>query len=474
VTGLVAIDDGTTLAVNSNGETIEDGQRYTLIEADGSITGEFTTVDTALVTWDTSVEGSVGYDGSTVVLTSSVQGFDDLSLLRTDNQQACGSAIEQISDGGGDLGGIPAALQGIVGDDNLRHAYDQLSGQTRPSIAPIADAGVSRFTGAVAGRMQSARVASLGTDGPMLAMAGNTTDVFDSQSSTTDVAAIGNGSQYDADNQYGFWTKGLGVIGDRDSEAGVNGYDYEIGGAAAGLDYQFTDNFMAGVTFGYSDADVEYSDSRDCSRIKSIHSGLYGSYQDLDGYIDGIFTYTDLDSETDRYVDVVSEKNEGDFDGYEVSAYIEVARNYYFKDVLVQPLGGFEFGYQHQDSYTEEGGSSALRYEEQTFESYESSLGAKASKYFYKRGEQNLWAQLRAKWLHEFGDATADMTGSFASTPGFRFSIKDSKMNRDSAVLGTGLKYEPNRDTVLFADYDAMFNGDMVAHVFSGGIRFMW
>jgi len=62
----------------------------------------------------------------------------------------------------------------------------------------------------------------------------------------------------------------------------------------------------------------------------------------------------------------------------------------------------------------------------------------------------------------------------FASTPAYRFSIKDAKMNRDSAVLGVGLKYGPNRNTVLYANYDAMLNDDAVAHVFSGGLRFAW
>jgi outer membrane autotransporter protein len=464
VTGNVTINNGTTLAVNSNGETIQGGQQYTLIEADGSISGAFTTLDTSLVTWDTSVEGDVVYGGSTVVLTSSVQAFDDLSLLCTDNQRACGRAVQQIVDDGGNLGGLTGALQGIVGDNNLRRAYDQLSGQTRPSIASIADTGVSHFTGVVTGRMQSARFASLGLDGPMLAMAGNTTDVI----------AIGNGSSYDADSLYGFWTKGLGAIGDRDSEDGVNGYDYKIGGFALGLDYQFIENFIAGVTFGYSDTDVDYRNSRDNSRIESIYSGLYGSYKDFDGYIDGIFTYTAFDSETDRYVNFVNEKNEGDFDGYEISAYIEVARNHYFKDLLIQPLCGFEFGYQHQDSYTEKGGASALHYEGQSFESYKSALGVRVSENLFKNTDKDLWAQLRAKWMHEFGDAAAGITTSFASTPGYRFSIKDARMNRDSAVLGAGIKYDPNRNILLFIDYDVILNGDSLVHVLGAGLKFMW
>jgi len=163
------------------------------------------------------------------------------------------------------------------------------------------------------------------------------------------------------------------------------------------LIYQFTDEYMAGVTFGYSDTDVEYKSSRDNSRIDSFYGGLYGSYKDSDGYIDAVFAYADLDSETSRYVDLVNERNKGDFDGYEISTYIEAARNYYFDDVLVQPLGGFKFGYQNHDGYTEKGGSSALRHEEQSFESYKGSLGVKASKYFYKKGEQNLWGPASCK-----------------------------------------------------------------------------
>jgi len=476
VTGDVTINNGATLAVNSNGETIEDGQQYTLVEADGTVTGEFTTLDTALVAWDTSVEGSLEYDGSTVVLTSSVLGFDDPTLLYTENQQACGRAIEQISDGGGDLGSIPDALQHLADDSDVRNAYDQLSGQTRPSIASIARTGVSGFAGAVSGRLQNARTANLGTGGAMLAMADSTTAAFGPQNNAvvSDVAALGNAGPYDTDSRYGAWTKGFGVIGDRDSEDGVNGYDYEIGGVAAGLDYRFTENTMAGVTLGYSDTDIEYRNSPDNSRIDSLYAGLYGSYMDTDGYIDGVFAYADLDSKTDRYVGFVGEKNGKEFDGYEVSTYIEAGRNYYYKDILVQPLCGFELGYQRQDSYTEEGGESALHYGKQTFESYQSSLGAKISKYLYKEGEQSLWAQLRAKWMHQFGDAAADVTASFASAPGYRFPIKDAELNRDSAVLGTGLTYKASRNTVLFADYDATLNGDTVAHVFSAGLRYMW
>lgn len=441
VTGDVTINSGSTVAINSNGETITDGKEYTLIEAGGSITGEFSILDTALVTWDATVENyEMVYDTTTAALVVGVPvvaPFDTPTLLITENQLACGGAVEQIADDGGTLGGITAALQGIVGDDEFRYAYDQLSGQTRPSLAPIANAGVSSFANAILTRTHNSQSVKIDTN----------------------------------NHEYYFWIKGFGNFGDRDSKDGVNGSDYDILGVATGLDLQVSSDFRAGVSLGLSDTSVEYDDTRDSSDINSFYSALYGTYKGFDGYIDALLTYAYLDSETDRYVDFISEKNKGDFDGYEILANVEAAKNYSFKSILIQPLLGFELGYQRQDGYTETGGSSALRYDDQSFESYKGSLGVKASKYFYKNDRQNLWGHLQAKWAHEFGDTAADIDVSFASTPGYHFTIKDGKMRRDSAILGTGLRYELSKNTLLFVDYNVLINNDMFAHDLSGGIR---
>ena len=441
VTGDVTINSGSTIAINSNGETITDGKEYTLIEAGGSITGEFTILDTALVTWDAAVENyEMSYDTTTATLvigTPSVNPFDTPTLLITENQLACGGAVEQIANDGGTLGGITAALQGIVGDDEFRYAYDQLSGQTRPSIAPIADAGVSSFTNTILTNIHSSQAVEIATN----------------------------------DHEYYFWVKGFGDFGKRDSKDGVNGSDYKTGGIATGLDYLITKDFRAGVGLGLSTTDVDYDDTRDSSNLDSFYSALYGNYHGFGGYIDAVLSYAYLDSETDRYVDFVNENNKGDFNGYEIMATVEAAKNYSFKSILIQPLLGFELGYQYQESYTEIGGSSALHFEEQTYKTYRGSLGVKTSKYFYKNDNNSLWGQLQAKWVHEFGDTAADIDVSFASTPGYRFTVKDAEMNRNSAILSAGLRYEPRINILLFVDYDAHVNNDTFNHILSGGLR---
>jgi len=46
--------------------------------------------------------------------------LEDPAQLVTENQLSCGSTVEQIADDGG----ITAALQRIVADDEVRYAYD--------------------------------------------------------------------------------------------------------------------------------------------------------------------------------------------------------------------------------------------------------------------------------------------------------------------------------------------------------------
>lgn len=444
VSGDVTINSGSTIAINSNGETITDGKSYTLIEA-ASITGTFDTLDTALVTWDAAVTSyDMAYDATTAALvigTPSVTPFDSSSLLRTYNQRAVGHAVEQISTAGGTLGGITAALQGIVAEDDFRYAYDQLSGQIRPSLAPIADAGVSSFAGTILSRMHSSQTVKSGAT-----------------------------SHDRAGHEYYFWVNGLGSFGDRDSNDGVNGSDAKTGGVATGLDYLIADDFRAGVSLGLATTDVEYDDTRDNSRIDSFFSALYGNYSGFDGYIDAVLTYAYLDSETDRYVDFVAEKNTGDFHGYEVLATIEAAKNYSYNNILIQPLAGIELGYQHQNSYTETGGSSALRYDDQSFKTCKGSLGIKLSSDFSRDERQNLRGRLQAQWVHEFGDTTADIDVNFVSDPAYRFTIKDAETARDSVRFSTGLDYTPAENTLLFIDYNAQLNADTLAHIIGAGI----
>ena len=140
----------------------------------------------------------------------------------------------------------------------------------------------------------------------------------------------------------------------------------------------------------------------------------------------------------------------------------------------MQPLAGFELSYLKQDGYKESGGSSALFYDDQSYESYKGSLGMKVSKYFYEREDGYLLTQLRGRWIHEFGDAEPSVSAGFASNPANGFVIRDAKICRDSALVGVQLDTGLSKNTEVSFAYDAMLNADNIFHCFSAGLRFLW
>ena len=207
-----------------------------------------------------------------------------------------------------------------------------------------------------------------------------------------------------------------------------------------------------------------------------MHFGFYGSLNTGRGYLDSLLTYSDLDYDTQRYVDLTDERLEGEFGGYAVSGYFETGFDWrHVGGWLVQPLASFQFSYLGLDNYRESGGDAALGFKRQSFESYIGSLGAKVSKELLRdSATSRLAVQFRARWLHEFGDTRSDVNTYFASDPTVVFNIRNESIDRDSAVLGLGLGAELNRSTRLYVDYDTRLNADDTAHLISGGLQYRW
>jgi outer membrane autotransporter protein len=365
----------------------------------------------------------------------------------------------------------------------MRDHYDQLGGRSRPSLAPIAVTGTTRFLGTISNRLRnpSAVIASGNGYGLPLAGASGPDGTVDSRISyDVDMGgynfAVGNGSPYLSESRWGFWAKGYGLFGKRDHSIEAPGYEYRTYGVGVGLDYQFTETLLIGLTGGYADTYVNYRRSRDDSDLRAMHFGVYGSVDTGRTYLDSLLTYTDLDYDTERYVDLTSERLEGEFGGYAVSGYLETGFDWQrIEGWLVQPLASFQWSYLALESYRESGGDAALGFKRQSFESYIGSLGAKVSKDLLRDSPtKRLAVQFRARWLHEFGDTRADVNTYFASDPTVIFNIRNESIARDSAVLGVGLGAELNRNTRLYVDYDTRLNRDDTAHLISGGLQHRW
>jgi T5SS/PEP-CTERM-associated repeat protein len=476
VYGDVTIEGG-TVQVSSDG-TIMGEHDYEIIRA-SSVVGEFNDLDTALLDFSVS-EASLDYNDISVLLHIAAANFDDPNIARTDNQRAVGGALQDIGGQGGN--DVTDALQDLETADDVRGAYDQLSGQTRPPLAPMTIAGSSKFLGTVTSRVQTVQTGLVAGAFDFSPLAAAGPDQVANGSSAQDPAtrgqtfAVGNGSRTLAGKRWGLWGRGYGLFGDRDSEGGVPGYTYNIYGGSFGVDYQFSEGFLAGIVGGMSEGDADFRSSRDSTDFGAAHIGLYGSLARGPWFVDSVITFAGLDYETERFVDILDERLTGNFDGHEFAGYVEGSRSFDLNPKLrLAPLASLQYTYLSLDSYTETGGAAALAFDEQTHESIRGSLGARLTQRLVESaGDFRADLQVRGRWVHEFGDERSSVDSSFASDPTVVFTVRDEETSRDSAILGAGLSAQLSEKTKMYLDYDARLNSDETVQVISASLQYRW
>jgi T5SS/PEP-CTERM-associated repeat protein len=481
VTGDVNIVGGSVKPISL--ETINGWKEYTIVEAN-NITGTFDSIDTALLrtlVLDPHTELGYdvnGYDIDSIILKIGARKFDDPNIAQTVNQRSVGKALQKIAENGGNS--ITTALQGFETYGQIRSSYDQLCGQTRPQLAPVTIADTSKFMSTVSDRLfhASPSLSNSFSNGPTWAMAGP--DVSNADTRTYDTGlddymfALGNSTRYFADQKWGLWGKGYGLFGDRKSEGGVPGYKYNVYGTSFGLDYKYTEHSLFGITAGFSDGDVDYTLSGSNSEISGKHIGFYSRSNKNDWFLDYILMYSKLEYETERYINVTSEKANGSFGGGALSGYME-ARYDWRSHIswFIQPLASLQFSFLNLDSYTESGSSGNLMFEEQSYKSCKGSVGVRVKNNLYMDAEGcYTTVELRGRLLHEFGDTSSSIGAHFAGNPGSGFEVSDKEISRDSIVLGFGLSHKPNRKLRLFLDYDMSFNADETSHLISAALEY--
>jgi len=485
VTGDLTLNGG-TIEVKPV-ETITQRREYTIAEA-GSVINSDTDgwdsndVDVVAPSVLLDVEDPNLMVGTTDVrLAVNAIGFDEPNIIKTDSQSELGDALQQIAnEEGGNV--VTTGLQQITSKSSLLKAYNQLSNQSRPPVDPITIDASMRFLGVVGEHLRGFRpIAGRSSyrQGPLFAMNGPVSQITGTTMMDINpygAVAVGNGSPLLSDSRWGVWAKGYGVFGDRESDSGITGHDYRISGLGFGLDYMFTDALLAGVTLGYSDGDVDYDDLRDSTDVQSTHIGAYASYKQDSWYVDAIFSYGQNEYDSVRYVDFLSERLTGSYDGQSFSGYLEVGMDWRETEIsLLQPLVGLQIGRVSIDSYRESGGDSAVGVGQSDYDSIKSSLGLKYTHMFTTMGGRfDGSARLHARWLHEFGDDNSSVDAYFTSNPDAVFTIQDAEVSRDSALLGGRLSIDIGEQARAAIQYDVSLNNIETTQFIGGFLLYRW
>jgi uncharacterized protein with beta-barrel porin domain len=278
----------------------------------------------------------------------------------------------------------------------------------------------------------------------------------------------------------GLWLDAFGQWGDQGEEYkyrwndGYTGYDYFMRGATLGFDHNLTDKFFAGVSAGYSRADVDLDHHQGSGYIKSLYGSIYGSYFYKNLYIDGIFSYGKNWYDNHRLITIGTDQRKAysKHDGNLFSAYLQGGYYFDIKKWLIGPFVSLQYIYLDEEGFNEKGADGvSLRIDSRQTNSLVSELGLRVARVF-KTKYGSLIPEVSAAWLHDFDIDDRMITSSFTGSPGASFSIKGQDVERNGATLGAGITFVHKSGLSTSLKYIGEFREKYKSNGIMGELRF--
>lgn len=271
------------------------------------------------------------------------------------------------------------------------------------------------------------------------------------------------------------WIKTFGNWVNQDTENGVNGYDADIYGFAAGMDAEVAKNVRMGLAFGYSNADVDGKGTSNAQAdMDHYQVALYGDYTDEKFYIEGMLGYAQGDNDVSD-LDLSDKLREAEFDSEQYTARIAGGIPIYMgDDIFVTPKGSLTWIHLSADKYTStstDANAQNLTVNPDDMDAVIASIGAEVHKKIKQdKGYiiPSLYAGISYDLASEEASSTANLTSDAAATTFVANGIDNEEF---AGNVGLGLTYEVGQWSVG-AKYDGQFKSGQDSHAAALQARF--
>jgi subtilase-type serine protease len=433
VAGGQATVSGATMAVsleNGAGFTTGEvnsliGRQFNVLQAAGGVQGQFGSVLDNYAFLD----GNLAYSGTGVALALERNTDSFASAAQTDNQANVAAAAEQLGAGNA----VYEELLLSPDAASARRAYTQLSGEVHPVITTQLINDSRQVRDAVGDRL---RVEGL-----------------------YDQPAAGR----EEDN---LWVKGLGAWGKNSGSSDSASSTSSLGGLLAGMDGLVAEHTRLGVMVGYSDTSLGMGDdTHSRASADSYHLGVYI------GHEEGPLRLTAAASHSWHRIDVKRELQLGTSadrlkvkrDAQSTQVFTEAAYRLQLQPLALEPFANLAYVHFDSDSFTEKGGATALKGNDDTRDTVLSTLGVRAGSRFNLTNTQKLDVSGTLGWQHNLSDTSTKEHLGFASGVN-TFAVHSVSMDRDAAVVGARASLALNRDARINLDYSGLLGARDKTH----------
>lgn len=277
------------------------------------------------------------------------------------------------------------------------------------------------------------------------------------------------------------WGQPFGGYARQDSTDDTSGYTAKFGGLLLGADRALGDDWRLGAAVNYSNTSVHGKDNLSGNTSTADNYGVigYAGYTGEPWYLNLSAGVNRQNYSSVRRADFTgfSGAAQGKFNGQSVTLQTEVGYPFTLPaHVVLTPLAGLTYGYQHVDGYKETGGNGmALDVDSTHSQSVVSTLGGRIEKTF-ATGLGNLTPFAQVSWIHQYDNHQVSSSASYAAdTIGeTSFITKGASPVEDMAGVAIGSTLYDENELSFDARYDLQAGARYQAHIFSLRLRKMF
>ncbi|MGK9236216.1 autotransporter domain-containing protein [Inquilinus limosus] len=451
VSGSATLDRGADVEVVRQGAgRFATDTRYTLLTADGGITGTYGGLTGSPVVDLPFLDFALAYDPTNVFLDIDRSGIAFADVAATSNQRAVAARAEEL--GTGDT--IHDAILNLTRAES-QEAFDSLSGEIHASVAGALVEDSHFVRDAANDRLRAAFDPLRGPAAPLLADA--------SGAGAPEAAGAPTG-------RISAWTRAFGGWGHLDGDGNAARLDRGTAGFLIGGDTPIADSWRVGLLAGYSRSSFDVNRRSSTGSSDNYHLGLYGGSQwgGL-GLRTGV-AYSWHEIDTSRHIGFgdYSAGLDADYGAGTLQAFGELGYRIDAGSASFEPFANLAHVRVETDSFEEHGGAAALRGDGDTTGETFTTLGLRASSSFLL-ADVTMMVHGTAAWRHAYGDLTPEASLRFAG--GDAFSIAGAPIARDAAVIEAGFDAGVTNAVSLGASYGGEIAAGAQEHGFTARLR---
>lgn len=336
----------------------------------------------------------------------------------------------------------------------------------------------------IGARLAALRSGSTGIDFGSLALNLDGQSLSGSQLAALAASGLsGGGASADGTfGRWGFFLNGTVNFGDRNATTNETGFDFSTTGITGGVDYRFSDNFVAGGAIGYAKNDVDFDSNDGGLDTETWHIAAYAThYLTERTYVDAILEYGWNDYDSKRNVayqitstlDPVSRQARASYSGNQFGASLGAGYDTNEGPLAYGVYGRLGYLKVDVDSFREKNaGGLNLMMDSFDATSVTTVLGARISRVI-NTDKAVLVPQARIEWEHEYDNDAAALRARFAADPsGTTFRVFTDDPDRDYFRIGLGLSAVFPRGVSGFVNYNTLIDKqDWTDHLIDAGVR---